>query len=78
MIPRKVSVDNAPGAASSTGALACVVCAMLNQTACRSTKPRSEEPLCYSTQIHNVTGELETRVKERFPQVAASRSIQSQ
>jgi len=36
----------------------------------RPTKPHSEESLCYSTQIHDVTGELEIRVKEKFPQIA--------
>ena len=35
-----------------------------------STKPHSEESLCYSTQIHDVTGALEDRVKEKFPQIA--------
>jgi len=35
----------------------------------RSTKPHSEESLCYSTQIHDVTGALEERVKENFPQI---------
>jgi hypothetical protein len=45
---------------------------MFNWTECtdRSTKSHSEESLCYSTQIHDVTGELETRVKEKFPQIA--------
>jgi hypothetical protein len=66
-------------ASSSTGALlpraakgACVVFATLNCAECtdRSTKPHSEESLCHSTQIHDVTGELETRVKEKSPQIA--------
>jgi divalent metal cation (Fe/Co/Zn/Cd) transporter len=35
-----------------------------------SAKPHSEESLCYSTQIHDVTGALEDRVKEKFPQIA--------
>jgi hypothetical protein len=72
MIPRKVSVDYPPGAASSTGALACVVFAMLNWTECtdKSTKPHSEGSLCYPTQNHDVTGAQEDRVKEKFPQIA--------
>jgi len=35
-----------------------------------STKPHSEESLCYSTQIHDVTGALDDRVKEKFPENA--------
>ena len=45
---------------------------MLNWTECadKSTKPHSEESLCYSAQIHDVTGAVEDRVKESFPQIA--------
>jgi len=42
----------------------------LTERADRSTKPHSEESLCYSAQIHDVTGALEDRVKEKFPQIA--------
>jgi hypothetical protein len=35
-----------------------------------SQKPHSEESLCYSTQIHDITRKLKLRVKEKFPQIA--------